>query len=397
MTKEALDFLQTAEGQSLLNEYKNVDEKDLPALAMKLKKKGQPFVAELITTLSLRKKAQGKFTLADQMFFTPDGLQQSSDEQVSSYIAERFAPVLSSGSKVMDLTCGIGANAIALAKEFSVITVDLDEVHLVCAQANAKAYGVDSSIEFIHGDAFDHAQACDAFFVDPQRIRSGKTKTRSMFNSSPNIEELLPKMMSVTKNICVKISPAFDYKELDEWADEIEIELVSLDNSNKAALLWFGDFKTANRRATILDNDRFTVTDDESAAPDECQMPPRYLYLPNKAITKAHLVDEVAANYQLEKISDKSDLLASAKQIDYPKDVFRGFEVVMAKPFSKRSLDAVLAEYNVDRAHIIARNFMETPEAIRAKWKLKEGGEWTIILEQFEEQEPMLYLTKQIH
>jgi len=63
-----------------------------------------------------------------------------------------------------------------------------------------------------------------------------------------------PNRLEVTENICIKISPAFDYEEVFKLPGDPEIEIISENNNNKGAFLWFGEFKNAKRKATILDD-----------------------------------------------------------------------------------------------------------------------------------------------
>ncbi len=376
MNIEALQFLASPQGKEILDKYKDVSIKEIPSLVITLSKKEIPFVAELATLLKLRKKAQGKFSKAEEMYFTSTGLEQCSGENVSRYIADRFKKT---GSIVTDLTGGMGGNSIFLAEHLKVRLVEMDEVHLYCARQNAKVYGVDKNIEFIHGKAEENIGETTAFIIDPQRTREAKTKTRSFHNSEPNIAELLPKIKEKTENICIKISPAFDYKEVSEINGSAEIEIVSEDNNNKAALLWFGDLKTATRRATILEERISFKSDDNIERVKITEEIGSYLYIPNKAISKAGLVNEVATEYGLSKVSSKHDILTSKKLIHYPEKVFRSFEILDYDTFSIKNSKKILKKHKIDRSHIIAHHFIKGAETLRKKLKLKEGGDYTVI------------------
>ena len=65
-----------------------------------------------LETAILRQKAASKFQNAARMFFTKEALEQSSSEIVAQHRATRFR-----GSQhIADLCCGIGGDALALAK-----------------------------------------------------------------------------------------------------------------------------------------------------------------------------------------------------------------------------------------------------------------------------------------
>lgn len=380
MTVQALEFLSSAQGVKILQEYKRVSIKDLPSLAFKLSKKKVPFFSEIVTLLKLRILAEGKFENSEEMLFTDDGLEQASGELISKYVARRIKDVIAGGT-ITDLTCGVGGNAIFLAKYLQVRAVDLNEVHLCCARYNAERYGVLSNIKFIHGRAEDNVRGADAFIIDPQRIRHGQTKTRSIYNSQPNIVELLPRMLSVTTNICLKISPAFDFDEILRLPGNPEIEVISEDNINKGAFLWFGKLKSATRRATIIDGDaELTYTGDPGKVRAELAKDIyQYIYIPNKAIIKAELSDEVASHFKLRRISHQNELMTTNELINYPSKVFRAFEVLEYSAFSMSKTKELIKRNMLDRAHIVARHFGINSEDLRKNLKLKEGGRYTLI------------------
>lgn len=396
MTAESLLFLTSTAGKELLDKYSSITEGALQNLAFTLSKNGVMYAADIVTLLKLRIKAQDKFTKASRMYFTVDGFEQAGGEKVARHISKRFLRVIPHDSRVIDLTCGIGSDTIILGEYFKVTTVDRDPVHIECARLNAREYGSLDNVTFVNGNSEDCITKADAFFLDPQRLRHGATKTRSLANSSPNILEILPKMFEITPNICIKISPAFDYDELKDLPYEHEVEIISEKNGNKAALLWFGKFKTCERRATMLDGD-ISFSDmhiDQKILTSE--LPLKYIYEPNVAVIKARLIDEVAMKYGLQKINAQVALLTSDNYIENCKTILRSFEVIDTRPFSWRELKKLLSEKGIDRAHIITRRFPENAEDVRVKLKLKEGGEYTIILTVLSSEKRYFILTKSI-
>ncbi|MDO8627555.1 MAG: methyltransferase domain-containing protein, partial [Candidatus Diapherotrites archaeon] len=97
----------------------------------------------------LRYKSKKKFSKAGQMSFSDeDSAEQSTPEVVANYRAKRIFC-----ETVADLCCGIGTDAIALAKNCKkVYAVDKIPDVLEAAKKNAQAYGA-KNIEFIQTDA----------------------------------------------------------------------------------------------------------------------------------------------------------------------------------------------------------------------------------------------------
>ncbi|MBV8222597.1 MAG: SAM-dependent methyltransferase, partial [Candidatus Eremiobacteraeota bacterium] len=105
------------------------------ATALARKSVEQTVAAAALATAFARRRARsaGKFTQADEMFFTRAGYEQSTSEAVARHRAERFARYRT----VVDLCCGIGSDTIALAgapgRSRDVIGVDNDTDALACA------------------------------------------------------------------------------------------------------------------------------------------------------------------------------------------------------------------------------------------------------------------------
>jgi len=418
MTISELNFLISAEGKLLLERYASYDEAALFRLLLKsTKKRGSvkvkntgnsdikiienSYLSAAVTLIKLRRQAFGKFKYSEKMFFTPLGLEQSTNENISRYIAARFK----ANWKIVDLTCGIGGNLIFLAEHCrQVLAIDKNELNLICARANSALYNEDKKIEFILGDAQEEVakliekaesneklKNVDAFFLDPARDRIGKSKTRSILNSQPALLEILPKIFKITKNVGVKISPAFDYRELDLLPEKPEVEVISENNTNKVVMLWFGDLKTVDRRGTIINkNSAISYTnftnqvDTEELHPNFVnfvERPLAYLYEPNKAIIKAHLVDELAIKYDLAKINPHLSFLSSEKRIkpDSP-DLWRVFKVLACDLFSWSVLQKFISERRLDKVNIITKRFPLKPEEVYKKLKIKEGSDLFLIL-----------------
>ncbi len=392
MTNLELDYLKSEAGKQAYKQHCLDSNPRLELLVLK-NQITNPFFGALASLIKLRRAAKNKFAKSEEMFFTTLSLEQATSERIAKYIAKRFK----SNWTVTDLTCSLGGNAIFLAEQVKkVIAVDLSEEKINCAKENALAYGVDKKIEFIVGDAFLNINNSEAFFLDPARDREGDTKTRSFLNSSPSLLDILPQLFAVTRNIAVKISPAFDYEELKTLPEEPEIEIISENNNCKVAMLWFGDFKTCKLRATGFKKEAFfSFINNEVVA--DFSLVKKYLYEPNKAISKAHLIDEVASEFSLAKIDYNLSFLTSDKLVsESDTNIFRKFEVLHYDKFSLKQFKLFLKNRKIDRAEIIVKNFKMTADDLRKRLKIKEGGESVIILATLQNQEKVFILAKKV-
>ena len=97
-------------------------------------------------------------------------------------------------------------------------------------------------------------------------------------------------------------------------------------------------------------------------------LPKKYLFEPNSAIMKSGGFDEVSSKYKIDKLHQHSHLYTSEKLIDF---LGRIFEIENTFPYSKVMMKK---EFENQKANITTRNFPESVENIRKKWKIKDGG-----------------------
>lgn len=173
---DAFTALFTDEGTALLASLREYDPAQELAVATRLRRTyPTELVSAALAQARLRQRAVPKFGADDayRMFFTPNGVEQSTRKSVAEYRARRFAEL--GVRTVADLCCGIGGDALALARAgISVLAVDRDPLTAEVVRANADALGLGSLIEVRCTDVAEVAtDPYDAVFVDPAR-RGGR-------------------------------------------------------------------------------------------------------------------------------------------------------------------------------------------------------------------------------
>ncbi|MFH1956832.1 MAG: methyltransferase domain-containing protein [Patescibacteria group bacterium] len=381
MTYQDLLFLLSKEGKELTNHLseKVSDGKIKADFILRLKKNYPGInIRSIVEIIMLRKRAEEKFKKASEMWFTKDGLEQSTREDVARYVAKRFKPY----NNVADLTCGIGGNSIALAEYSNITAVDKDEVVLKMAEENAKVYLADKKITFINDYAENiDLSTFDAVFLDPSR-RDIKlnTRTTSLRNSTPSLISFLPKILSQVGHVGVKVSPAVNYEEIYKLSEIPEIEVIAEENECKQIMLWFGNLKTTERRATILPYEiSFTNSTEKLEVP--ISEPLNYILEPNCAIIRAHLIDELANEYDLKKIDpDIAYLTSNIKPFLKNDFIFKTFKVMEISKYNIKNLKKKLRDLKIKNINITRRGFPKKPEEIRKLLKIKEGGDFFLLL-----------------
>lgn len=145
-----------------------------------------------------------------------EGRRSLTPEPLALALGERAA-----GRPVLDLCCGAGGDAIGFARAgCAVVACELDADRLADARHNARIYGVERHIRFVHGDARAIVARHDAAlcFVDPPW--GGYDKRRSRLTDLPLLAELLPALARFPA-VWLKLPPSFETSDLGAgWAFE---------------------------------------------------------------------------------------------------------------------------------------------------------------------------------
>ena len=200
-------------------------------------------VAVCLTQADLRRRAVAKFgTDAALMYFTPDGLEQSTRRRVAAHRADR---VSRHGGSIVDLGCGIGGDLIALLRVApDVLGVELDPLRAAVAAANLAGLGLGGSVTVGDVRRLD-LSTHDVIVADPTR-RNARGRVFDPAAYSPPwsfVESLL------TRTSVVKVAPGIPHELVP---DRAEAEWVSVAGRLREATLWPSGLAEAARRATVI-------------------------------------------------------------------------------------------------------------------------------------------------
>ncbi|AKZ57599.1 hypothetical protein SAM23877_4554 [Streptomyces ambofaciens ATCC 23877] len=371
---DALLALLTPEGRALLDEVRGTDPARELAVATRLRR---THPAELVSAAlgqaRLRQRAVAKFGDEDagRMYFTPHGVEQSTRASVAAYRAGRMAAL--GVTSVADLCCGIGGDAIALAREgIRVLAVDRDPATAAAARANAEALGLGELIEVREADVTEVDTAgYDAVFVDPAR-RGGRGRVFDPEAYSPPLSWAVQAARTAARAAALKVAPGIPHEVVPPDA---EAEWISDGGDVKEAVLWFG---TAPRtvRATLLPGPRTLLG---TGLPDpEVRTPGRYLYEPDGAVIRAHLVAEVAQELDGGLI-DPTIAYVTADELR-PTPYATAYEITDLMPFNVKKLKALLRERRVGTLTVKKRGSAVEPEELRRKVKPQGPNAATVFM-----------------
>lgn len=318
----------------------------------------------VLETAVLRQQAVTKFSKAGQMFFTRAALEQASSETISLYRAQRFAAL--ELEHIADLGCGIGGDALGLTAQAQVTGVDLDPVRLRMAKANMAVYGREANFTPLPADllTLDPFEV-DGLFFDPARRDEHGRRYYSVHQYQPPLS-LLERWHKLTPNTAVKISPGVDYAELPEAA---EAEFISVHGQVKECVLWYGRLHSGvARRATLLPAAHTLTTEQLPVEPVPIVPPQVYLYEPDGAVIRAHLVQALAQKLGASQIDADIAYLTSENWHETP--FATGYLVEDVFPFQLKRLRHYLQGHQIGTVTIKKRGSPLDPDKLQKQLRL---------------------------
>jgi SAM-dependent methyltransferase len=337
MNLETFSWLLSSDGRALLAEAMASDLSNAAQLRelTRLRRQATPErAAAAYEIAALRRRAAAKFGAAERMYFTREALEQASGERIATYRAGRYRAY----GSVADLCCGAGGDTLALAGVAGVIGVDRDPLRLAMAAANARALGLADRIRFVEADLEQAAVPnVAAIFFDPARRSAGR-RVFALSDYQPPVA-LARRWRERVPAIGIKVAPGVTDQDIAALEDPaLEVEFISVDGELKEALLWHGPLATPGRRATLLTDDRRPTTDDRRRTTDDdahhtsrftlhdshfivpatLSTPLAYLYEPDPAVIRAHVIGQLAEQLGAAQIDHEIAYLTADRAIDTP-------------------------------------------------------------------------------
>ena len=324
-------------------------------------------------------KTKAKYKLPT--FFKTENIiypSKISVEQTSSEKTALYKSSIVSGATLIDLTGGFGVDDLYFSKVVkNVIHCEIDTELSNSVKYNFEILGI-KIIQFEFGDSYTYLEKIqfklEWIYIDPSRRNDIKGKVFMLKDCLPNVTELLTFYFTKTDNILIKTAPILDISAgLLELSNVKCIHIVAVDNEVKE-LIWElskGFIENARIKTVNITNEKteqFSFEINSNNHFSNYSLPKKYLYEPNSAIMKSGGFDEIGIQYQLDKLHQHSHLYTSDEKIEFPGRIF---EVQNAISYAKNEMKSFL-ENKI--ANITTRNFPESVEEIRKKWKIKDGG-----------------------
>ena len=322
--------------------------------------------------------------------------EQCSSEQTARYKAELIQAL--PNTTFADLTGGYGVDTLFLSTHFS-HTDYVEQNAELCRimQHNkdlwSRAQGSNATIDVHNTSAehfLQHAGQYDLIFVDPARRDSHGGKVFRLEDCTPNMVTLLPSLLQhLTPNgrIMLKLSPMLDITQaLSSLTTHYslltthywQVFVVAVKNEVKEVLLL--SQPTEQTLITAIDlaqpEQSFSFNPKDLTQYSLLNTPYSllkfpFLYEPNAAILKAGGYRHIAERFGVHKLDNNTHLFVSDHVVDnFPGRVWQIDQLAR----DRKDLPSTLTQ-----ANILTRNHPLTPDQLKKKLHLRDGGAAYII------------------
>ena len=318
--------------------------------------------------LALRMRARGRFSNAESCYVTRKGLQQATRTAVARARARHVAARTASGGTVLDATCGVGGDSLALAEQgLRVVSADRELEPALCCRANIGQ--LDLVPWVVVSDATRTAVKADYWILDPDR-RPADGRRERPDRWAPPLPECI-RLLRRTRAACLKLPPGTDRLRLGAaLADAgdgrpVHWQWVSHRRELCELALWFGEWVSARAlesggcEALALDlageqETRLWGPRESVAALDhEAAARVAWMAEPDPAVIRSGLVGKLARSEGLKPLGPKLAYLGGDRRPGSP--LLSAWRVVETCKADARLVRRMLARHDVGPLTVMKR------------------------------------------
>lgn len=351
---------------------------------------GDPRKMFAITQIDCRQRVREKLsqTLADQPDFVfPSTLsaQQSTSDSLASYHASLVNP----GWRVLDLTGGLGIDARHLSSR--AVSVDICEINpeiAECAEHNAHSAGIENisvhccdCIDFLTNAATDQF---DCIFIDPARRGEHGQRLYALSQCSPDVTELLDKMLCIAPKVIIKASPMLDVSHtLTELKHVEQIITLGTKNECKELIAVCSRDYSEPARISAVSIIPLGISEESASSVSECACQPEsfsnpaigdVVYEPYPSVAKLGMAGHLCRKYNVAKIANATNLYHTCDPVvGFPGTSHRVENIF---EMSKKALKSLSGLYPL--IDVTAKNFPMTSVELTARMRVKPSGEYRL-------------------
>jgi hypothetical protein len=265
-----------------------------------------------------RRKAAAKFPEPAKLVADPPGVEQATSHVVAMHKARRFD---GTSTAIIDLCCGIGGDAMALARAGAVTAIDVRPLRAFMAERNADCAARCADVETSEIERLVPEGA--AFHVDPARRDEGGGRHARLADHRPG-PAFLARLLRARPDGAIKLGPGVDIAAVaalfapdHPW----ELEIVSERGALVQAIAWCGRLALhpGERTATRLPEGRsLTARPRPLPAPSGGSALDRYLVLVDPAAERAGLSGAAIEGLPVREVHPGLGILTSGERVTGP-------------------------------------------------------------------------------
>ena len=437
-----------------VKQFRQADPRKLALQASRYPDVDMPYALNQIQGWQTALRKLPSWAACDGVVYPPHlNMEQCSSEPTARYkqqVARRWAERIPNASRtsMTDLTGGFGVDFSFTSRCFDCATyVERNASLCEVVGANLPRLGIrNAQVKCAEAEAvLEQMEPQTMIFLDPARRDEHGAKTVLIADCTPDVCQLLPRLMQKSQFVMLKLSPMLDWHKaiVDLDGKVREVHIVSADGECKELLLVLapdgkpevqvfcvdiqsrpdseGQYprsefvysiggeaepqptnSTLNIEHLTLNinnstsaqptNSKFTIQKLKIAAGNNSKLKiqnSKFLFEPNASVMKAGCFDEIARAYGVSAISRNSHLFLSDHEIDgFPG---RTFAIDAVTTMNKRQLRQTLS--GMKQANIAVRNFPLSVAELRKRLKLSDGGDTYIFATTTSDGDHILMLT----
>ena len=395
-------------------QFRESDPRRLALQASRYPDVDMPFALNQIQGWQTAQCKLPSWAACDGVVYPPHlNMEQCSSEPTARYkqqVARRWVEAVQPDADtcMTDLTGGFGVDFSFTSRCFSSATyVERNASLCDVVSANLPRLGIQNATAKCAEaeDVLEQLEPQTMIFLDPARRDEHGAKTVLIADCTPDVCQLLPRLMAKSQFVMLKLSPMLDWHKaiVDLDGKVREVHIVSVDGECKELLLVLADNDTTDVQVFCVDiqsrpdsegqyprsefvysiatNAQEEVVENNSKLENSTSAQPtnsklktqnsKFLHEPNASVMKAGCFDEIARAYGICAISRNSHLFLSDREIDgFPG---RSFAIDAVTTMNKRQLRQTLS--GMKQANIAVRNFPLSVAELRKRLKLSDGGD----------------------
>jgi hypothetical protein len=342
-----------------------------PGVITHLRKQWPPdLVAAAITLTIARRKAAKKFVDPGHLFVDPIGVEQATGIEVARYKARRFAEI--GADRIIDLCCGIGGDAMALAGIADMMLIDTDPGRAWMARHNVETAGGRRPAVAV-ADVTTLRISDTPFHIDPER-RTVHGRRRHGFEDGRPGGAFIRSLIDQAPDGAVKLSPGVDLENLPAG----EVEIIGQRSGLVQAVLWTGRLSHDDglRTATRLPDE--VSFSDHPDQPIPLAEPGRYLLAVDPAVERAGLIGALCRHLNLPAIHPFLGLLTTDTLPDTP--WLTPYACLDTMPWHEKKVRAWLRSHDGGEAIVKTRDKTVDPDIISKRLRGMGSCAYTLFI-----------------